>query len=144
MLVEAGCKEKDWKEYDDGYPFEYQWTAQNGSKLLAKGVCIDKGYQKHFVPEKGITKVHSTIEKQKLRDVDAKKQTLSIEFTLTLKWLDPQVRAAEEELKNEEILSSPDSVDMIWTPDLHIWNRSFSQPDDRISTISSKIRSSDE
>ena len=143
-MVEAGCKEKHWELDEDGYPFEYVWTAQNGSKLLAKGVCIEKGYQKHFVPEKGITKVHSTIEYQELRAVDAKKQTISMEFTLTLKWLDPHIRTSDEELNDEGTLLSPTAIKMIWTPDLHVWNRTFSHTDDRISRISSKILSLDD
>ena len=129
---------------NDDYPYEYQWKAQNGSKLLAKGVCIEKGYQKHFVPEKGVTKVHSTIKRQRLRSVDAKKETISIDFTLTLKWLDPHIRTTEEELTTDGIVLSPTARKMIWTPDLHIWNHTTSHTDERISIISSKILSSGE
>ena len=89
FLMEAGCKEKKWIYDKGGLAYEYQWAAQDRSKLLAKGVCIGKGYQKHFVPERGITKVHCAIEKQELRKVDAKEQTVSIDFTLTMRWLDP-------------------------------------------------------
>ena len=128
----------------DDYPYEYQWSAQNGSKLLAKGVCVEKGYQKHFVPEKGITKVHSTIEYQRIRAVSSKEQTVTMDFTLTLKWMDPHIRTTEEELATEGILLSPAAIKMIWTPDLHIWNRTSSQTDERILMISSKILSSDE
>ena len=139
-MIEAGCKEKLWKLDKGGLASEYQWTAQNGSTLLAKGVCIEDGYQRHFVPEKGITKVHSTIEYQELRKVDAKEQTVSMDFTLTLKWLDPHVRTTEERLKNEEILLSPTSIEMLWTPGLHIRNRT----NEEISMISSRIISADE
>ena len=139
--MEAGCKHKAWQYDNEGLAFEYQWTAQEDSKLLAKGVCIEKGYQKHFVPERGITKVHSTIKRQRLRSVDAKKETISIDFTLTLKWLDPHIRTTEKELKNEGILLSPTSIEMIWTPDLHIWNHTTSHSDERMSMISSKILS---
>ena len=92
---------------------EYTWRGQTGSKLLAKGACIESGYQKHFVPEKGITKVHCTIEDQELRDVDAKKQTVSIDFTLILRWLDPHIRTNEEYLENEDIVLTPEAIEMI-------------------------------
>ena len=142
-MIEAGCKEKAW-HYDNEIAYEFKWTAQLGSQLLAKGVCVEEGYQRHFVPEKGITKVYSTIEYQEIRAVDAKKQTVSMDFTLTLKWLDPHIRTTEEQLKNEEILLSPTSIEMIWTPDLYIWNSTSSHIDERDSMISSKILSSDE
>ena len=141
LLVKAGCKEKVLKYDQNRITSEYQWVAQNGSALLAKGACIVKGYKKDFVPEKGITKVHSTIKRLEIRDVDAKKQTVSMEFTLTLKWLDPHIRTSEEELKNAGILLSPEAINMVWTPDLHIWNRTFSQSDERILMTSSKILS---
>ena len=143
FLMEAGCKEKKWKYDNEGLAYEYQWAAQNGSKLLAKGVCIERGYQKHFVPEKGITKVHCTIEKQKLRAVDAKKQTVSIDFTLTLRWLDPHIRTQEDHLQKEGIVLSPEAIDMIWTPDMHIWNRA-SFDNEWKAMISSKILSPEE
>ena len=137
-MVKAGCTEKVWRKVD-GIFSDYTWAAQNGSKLLAKGVCVVKDYNKHFVPEEGITEVHSTIEHQEIRTVDAKKQTISMDFTLTLKWLDPHIRTTEEEWKNKKILLSPTSIQMIWTPDLHIWNHTTSNTDERISMISSKI-----
>ena len=138
-MIEAGCKEKEWK-YDKGLAYEYQWVAQNQSKLLEKGVCIERGYQKHFVPEKGITKVHCTIEKQKLRKVDAKENTVSIDFTLTMRWLDPHIRTNEGYLEEDDIVLSPKAIEMIWTPDMHVWD-SASFGNEWEKMISSKILS---
>ena len=140
FLMEAGCKEKKWN-YDKGIADEYQWAAQDGSKLLAKGVCVGKGYRKHFVPERGITKVHCTIEEQKLRAVDAKKKTISIDFTLTMRWLDPHIRTNEDYLENEDIVLSAKALEMIWTPDMHIWDRDRSIDNEWKSMISSMILS---
>ena len=91
-VIEAGCKKKKWL-HEDGQPGRYEWIA-NG-ELLEKGVCIDKSYQKYFAPQQGSnkTKVNSTIEYQKVRKVDAKEQTLSIDLLLTLRWLDPNIRS---------------------------------------------------
>jgi hypothetical protein len=83
--------------------------------------------------------VHSTIQHQKIRTVDAKKQTLSMDFTLTLQWLDPLIMTTEEELGTEGVLLSPAAINLIWTPDLHIWNHTTSHTDERISMISSRI-----
>ena len=142
LLLEAGCKEQEWKVVN-GIASEYKWVAQNGSKLLAKGVCIERGYQKHFVPEKGITMVHCTIEKQKMRKVDAKEQTVSIDFTLTMRWLDPHIRTNEEYLEKDEIVLSPTAIELIWNPDMHIWD-SASFDNEWKKLISSKSLSSNE
>ena len=139
MLLNAGCKEKQW-EFTNGIASEYKWVGQNGSELLANGVCIERGYQKHFVPEEGRTKVHCNIEKQKLRAVDAKKKTISLDFTLTMRWLDPHIRTNEDYIEKDIVLS-PKAIEMIWTPDMHIWNRARSFDNEWRSMISSMIMS---
>ena len=82
--------------------------------------------------------------RERIPKVEAKKQVVSIDFTLVLKWLDPHIRTDEEEINGEGILLSPTSIKEIWTPDLHIWNRTSSRNDQRVSMISSKILPSDE
>ena len=91
--------------------------------MLEKGVCIRPGYERHIVPERGITKVYSTIEQQMVRGIDGKKGTMSIDFTLSMKWLDPNIKThfSAEDRKNGRIVLSP-AAD-IWTPDLYILNR---------------------
>ena len=103
-------------------PQKFTWVADG--ELLDDGVCIEKNYQKYHVPEKGRTKVNCTIEYQKIREVDAKRQTLSIDLLLTLKWLDPNIRTNIFALtqKNEGIGLLPEATKKIWTPDLYIWN----------------------
>ena len=140
MLIEAGCKEKNWIKDEQDIASEYTWTALNGSRLLAKGACIVKGYKKYLVPEKGITKVHSTIEYQEMGSVIANEQSVSIDFTLTLVWLDPHIRANQEDLKHDSLALSPRAIKMIWTPDMHIWNRaSFKAEPEWRTLISCKI-----
>ena len=103
-------------------PQKFTWVADG--ELLDDGVCIEENYQKYHVPEKGRTKVNCTIEYQKIREVDAKRQTLSIDLLLTLKWLDPNIRTNIFALtqKNEGIGLLPEATKKIWTPDLYIWN----------------------
>ena len=86
--MEAGCKKKEWI-YKDKVPVQYDWISTG--KLLATGVCVRDDYQKHFPPEDGATKVYSTIANPEVRQVDAKKMTLSLDFMLTMQWLDSRI-----------------------------------------------------
>ena len=80
--MEAGCKKKIRLKTKDG-KHRYAW--KSSGQLLALRVCILKDYQKFLPPkEDGSTEVYTTIESQKVRDVDAKKKTLSIDFGLTM------------------------------------------------------------
>ena len=121
-MLEAGCKKKKWKYNNDGFAERYEWVSSG--YLLEKGVCIEKSYQKYFAPEKGRTKVHSTIEYQKVRKIDAKEQTLSIDLILTLQWSDPNIRTnfTTHEMLSQGIALLPEATKKIWTPDLYIWN----------------------
>ena len=47
-------------------------------------------YSKDFLPEDLNRKIHTTFEYQKIRGVDAKKQTVSLDLTLRMKWTDPK------------------------------------------------------
>ena len=140
MLIDAGCKYKQWND-TAGYSFDnFRWVGSGD--LLAKGVCVDKDYRKLFVPEKGITKVYSTIEYQKVRRVDAKEGTLSIDFTLVMRWLDPNIKTnfSAEDKANGGIILSSDAINLIWTPDVYILNRtSFKTKDEWAALKSSKI-----
>ena len=123
MVLEAGCKKKKWI-YENGQRERYEWI-RNG-ELLEKGVCIEESYQKYFAPVQGSkkTKVNSTIEYQKVRKVDAKEQTLSVDLLLTLRWFDPSIRSQfrrKDELDGG-IALRPEAVKKIWTPDLYISN----------------------
>ena len=95
--------------------------------LLQKGVCKGTNYQKYIAPEAGqeTTIVHSTIEYQTVRNVDAKDQTMSFDLVLTLWWLDPGIRTnfTTKDRKKGGIILSPDATNLIWTPDLFIWDR---------------------
>ena len=120
-MKDVGCKEKEWIK--DGSQRKYTWVGKGD--LLEEGVCIDSNYRKISVPEKGTTKVHTTIEYQKVRDVNDKKQTLFVDMVLTLQWFDPNIKTkfSVEDEKNDGITLSSDAIQKIWTPDLYIWNR---------------------
>ena len=137
--MEAGCKKKVWK-IKEGVPLQYYWNSTG--ELLATGVCILDDYQNHFPPEDGTTKVYSTIETQNVRDVDAKKKTLSIDFTLTMRWLDSRIKTgfSHDNNESEEALLGPAAIDKIWSPDLHIMNRqSFKTKEEWASLITTRI-----
>ena len=123
MVFEAGCREKDWIYNDDGNAERYNLIASG--TLLERRVCINKNYRKYFAPHGQNTKVHTTIEYHQVRDVDAKKQTVSIDLLLTLRWLDPNIMTNfnEQDKKQYGLILRPEKLDKIWIPDLYIWNQ---------------------
>ena len=137
MIIEAGCRAPNWK--DEEYT-SYEWKA-NG-KLLAKGACISDKTQKHLVPNPGKTVVLCSFKHEKVRRIDSRGQTISIDLTLKMKWWDPNIihNNLEETAKNGEIILSPTSVKEIWTPDLMIRNLTSIKPEDEwMKLIASKI-----
>ena len=141
-MIDAGCKQKEWDTSTWTYN-KYHWIGRG--KLLEKGACIDADYVSDIVPEKGITKVYSTIEHEMVRDIDGKEGTMSVDFTLTMKWLDPNIKTnfSSEDRKNGRIVISPAAT--IWTPDLYILNRtSFKLRDEWDSLKTSAILTTDE
>ena len=121
MLLEAGCKRKEWTRTSE-YQYEFQWIA-SGS-LIAKGVCLEPNYRSYFVPEAGNTLVYSTIEEQAVRNVDAKEETVSIDFTLVMRWLDPNINThfTDDDIAQGGITLDENKASRIWTPDLYIFN----------------------
>ena len=137
--MEAGCREKEW-ELKDGVPYQFHWTSTG--KLLATGICIGNDYLKHIPPNDGSRKIYSTIDTHRVRDVDAKKKTLSIDFTLTLRWLDSRIKVnfAKEDNISGEVPLGPTAIDMIWSPDLYVFNRtSFKFKEEWLSLITTRI-----
>ena len=139
MLAEAGCKKQIW-EGGQGKPLRYKWQASG--YILNIGVCILDNYQKFVPPLVGTTKVYNTIETQKVRGINAKKKTLTIDFTLTMRWMDSRIKT--NLLKNDQnhgkILLDPEAIKKIWTPDLYIWNRqSFKAKEEWASLVTASI-----
>ena len=137
--MEAGCMKKVWK-YKDSVAVKYHWNSTG--QLLATGVCVRDDYQKHFPPEDGTTKVYSTIADHEVRQVDAKKMTLSLDFILTMQWLDSRIHTnlPNEKSKGGGITLSPTAVEQIWSPDLRILNRqSFKAKEQWASLITTRI-----
>ena len=141
MLGEIGCRQKKWNRVDRRRT--YQWVG-NG-KILEKRACIGENYRKNSVPEKGKTKVYTTIEYQRVRDVDAKKQTLFADMVLTMRWFDPNIKTLflDENERKEGITITSEAIQKIWTPDLYIWNRtSVKEKEKSVLLIKAKLLSS--
>lgn len=121
--MEAGCREKTWIYDKNGNAKRYQYIASG--ILLQENVCIGKHYRKYIAPNGRQTKVHTTIEYHEVRDVNAKKQTASIDLLATLRWFDPNIKTnfKEEIDKKNGIILETEKVYNIWIPDLYIWNR---------------------
>ena len=123
---------------------KYKW--EGAGTILETGACIGKTYKKDRVPKKGATKVFSTFEYQKIRGVDAKMKTLSIDFTLTMRWLDSRIKRSRfsDQDGNDEIFLGHSAIDKIWTPDFRIANQtSFKANYEWFSIVSSGILGDD-
>ena len=146
MVLEAGCRKKKWiKNENTGLEDRYEWQA--GGSLLANGACIDERYEKHLVPEPGKTRVYSVINREKIRHVDSRKETISVDLVLTMRWFDPKIHTNANETKdtNSGLVLSPGAMRKIWTPDIAILNvTSFKIQEEWTSLRTSKIIPSNE
>ena len=114
---------------------------------MAKGACISSKTQKHLVPNPGRTKVICRFEHERVRKIDSRGQTVSVDLTLTMKWWDPNIKhkVLEDNNNNGEIILSPSSIKKIWTPDLMIRNlTSFKIEEEWVKLIKAKILIHDE
>ena len=118
LLMEAGCIKGH--VLDNGTNVEY-----GSGNLLAKRACISRWYRKWMLPENN-TKVYTTIKDQNVRSVDPIKGTVSIDYKLTLRWMDPAIKTnfSEQDKQNKGIVLDKSNVEWIWIPDLYIYNLS--------------------
>ena len=158
MLIEVGCKRKVWKQDENGFSRTYEWVSQGN--LLDDRACVGDRYKKDKVPEIRLrstrmkrsasrlsrgrvrTKVYTTIEHQKVREVDAKKESISIDLILTMIWVDPRIRYkfSTEHLLSGGLFLGPEASNQMWTPDLHIDDRVyFKEEQEWNSLISLKV-----
>ena len=119
LLMDAGCK------YDrcGGTCDAPKWHGYG--TLLEKGACIEKNvYRKSVVPEKGITKVYTTFTEHKVRQVHDGKKEVTIDFTLKMQWIDPGIKTnfSEEDIEQDGIVLEVEQLNLIWKPDLYIYN----------------------
>ena len=156
--MEAGCKRKVWEEDENGLSRNYKWISHG--TLLDDRACIGDRYKKHKVPEIRLkstrmkrsteihshgrikTKVYTTIEHQKVREVDAKKGFISMDIILTMTWIDPRIRYrfSTENLLSGGLFLGSEATSKFWIPDLHVDDRvSFQEDEEWNSLISSKI-----
>ena len=89
---------------------------------MADGLCIDEGYARYVVPSKGNTTVYSTITDTEVREVSLGEGTISVDFTLTMRWLDANIKTHfnSDDVKAGFVVLSKAAMEKIWTPDLNI------------------------
>ena len=122
--MDAGCKKQKWGAVDI-------WPRLVGQgRLLAKTVCIDEGYTKNVAPDSDSTKVYTTIKRAKVRSVDSRDGTMSVDFLLAMIWQDPKIRAKflAHDVQKGGIALNADAISEIWTPDLYIMDRKYFKP----------------
>ena len=115
-LIEAGCKYWRYNKY---------WEATRGM-LFRKGACVDSSYDRGIPPGTNRTKILSTFEGQMIRDIDAQKKTLTIDFSLRLRWWDYRIKTNFSTRKEElhEIPLDNKWINEIWTPNVYVYNLS--------------------
>ena len=120
QLIDAGCK-FDMNERYDSPP---RWVGYG--ELLQNGACIVDTYSKTAVPEKGITKAYCTIVTQRVRDIDSKNEQLTIDITLTRRWIDPGIitNFSKVDLETGGIALEIEQMNRIWKPNVYIYNLS--------------------
>ena len=146
-LIEAGCKNKNWSEngkyLDKDENKTFDWVASG--KLLEKGACLEDGYRYWVVPEKGVTIVYSTIQKPFLRTIFQREQLVSIDYILTLTWIDKRIKtnfSLESGIDETGMALRISTLKKIWAPELYIFHRSsFLDPYGTRSTVSLKLYS---
>ena len=117
LLKKAGCRKED----------RVDKNKDTFGILLEKGAWTIPNYRPNVVPEKGETKVFSHISHQRIRNINDREQTVTIEFSLTMQWLDPRIKTnfSEDDVKNSGIALDLNRVNRhIWQPDLYIHNLS--------------------
>ena len=60
--------------------------------MLADGLCIVEEYAREVAPFKGNTYVYSTVADPKIREISLSDGTISVDFQLTMRWLDPNIK----------------------------------------------------
>ena len=146
-LIEAGCKKKIWNEngeyMDDEQNKTFDWVASG--KLLEKGACLKDGYRYWVVPQTGVTIVYSTIQKPFLRTIGQREQLVSIDYVLTLIWIDKRIKtnfSMESGINETSMALRISTLKKIWAPELYIFHRSsFLDPYGTRSTVSLKLYS---
>jgi hypothetical protein len=143
--MEAGCQMKEWKKNDAGFAYKFHWIPSG--TLLENDACVNHNYSKDVLPVKEKRYVSATIAYQKVREVDANKQSVSLDLNLWMRWKDPGVKFkfSDESLENNGIFLGPNATSKIWIPDANIKNRTYFKEDEEWkSLISSKILSETE
>lgn len=105
LLKHAGCTEYD--------------------QLLETGACIPYHYRPQAVPDKGNTKIFTTIMQENIREVDNKREIITVDLKLKMQWVDGRIKTnfSEEDKKNGGIgLDLLYQIHKIWKPLMYFHN----------------------
>ena len=141
-MIDVGCRKRELVTVPGPNGDRLESIFSGAGRLLAKEACIDDSYTKTVVPEIGITKIYTKITKQTVRSVDSKKGTVSVEFLISMAWMDPRIKTkfTAQNRENGYVLLSNEAINDIWTADLSIQNRrSFHSMDHWASLKRAKI-----
>ena len=93
--------------------------------LLETGACIPYNYRPQAIPDKGSTKIFTTILKENIREVDNKREFIIADLKLKLQWIDARIKTnfSDEDKKNGGIgLNLQYQILTLWRPLLYFHN----------------------
>ena len=105
LLRQAGCTEFD--------------------ELLEAGACIPYHYRPQAIPNKGSTKIYTTIIQESVREVDNKREVMIVDLKLQMQWIDDRIKTnfSEDDKKNGGIgLDLLYQINKIWRPLMYFHN----------------------
>ena len=102
------------------------WDKQdvNLGKLLAEGACTVYGYQPALPPGRGKTNVHCKVSQQKVRAVNDKQKTITVDFTLSMSWEDDGIKTKFSDIDRQYggIEIGSDKAKGMWLPQLYVYD----------------------
>ena len=90
--------------------------------LLRKGVCIVDGYQTDLLPIEMGTQVSFNILGIRLRNIDVREKTITIDFDMTAWWIDPGIKTnfSAVDKENGAIWLDAEKAGFLWRPNFAI------------------------
>ena len=104
LLREAGCNEY--------------------GEFLEAGACIPYGYRQQTIPDKHTTKIFTTILNENVREVDDKKEAMTVDLVINMQWVDERIRTnfSSGDVEDGGIGLDLRVIDRIWRPYMYFRN----------------------
>ena len=125
VLLLFGSANALWDSTNEEKELLRQAGCTANDRLLEAGACIPYNYRPQAIPDKGNTKVYTTILKENIREVDNKREFMIADLKLKLQWVDERIKTnfSEDDKRNGGIgLSLQYQINTLWRPLLYFHN----------------------